>query len=259
MGFKTEEIFKKLRVFNYTVGTKTIDLIVLEDGQAKRVPLAEFTLDHLPQRSTVNKYGPLEKEVLRINDETYTCEILLQLYLKPLLKVQQLFSNLLKDTPQEEKASYENITAVPFAFASADAYNTIKPAIQKEKDGDAKIDVVGHFDDYGIVVSLCEEPKYIRSTVAHEHGHYMHQNLCPEKYLKCTPTMKEFIAIFVQEMCGYNKSYVENTMHHRAKQLLCELQKTEHYRQIPVSEQWKLINNFRKHRNLRRYIEICFK
>lgn len=237
------------------MGTKTIDIIVLEEEQAKRIRLAEFTLDELPYKSAINRFlSEEELQKLRINYGADTSKTLLQLYLEPLVKVQQLFSDIFKDTPQEEKASYENIAAVPFAFASVEAYNKIKPFIQKEKDSDAEIDSVGHFNGSEIIISLRENHKHIHGNIAHEHGHHMHWTLHPKQYHGCDPTLRELIAIFVQEKCGYSRSYAENTMHHRALQLLHELQETERYRRMPASEQWKFLNDFSRHETLRNYI-----
>jgi hypothetical protein len=67
------------------------------------------------------------------------------------------------------------------------------------------------------------------------------------------------MAIFVQEKCNYPRDYRSNTPHHRALQLLQQLENTNIYQQMPVQEQWNFLLGVNKHEFLQEFIDDVLK
>ena len=238
---------------------KQIELIVLQEGKPQRMKLAQVYFSLSSEKPYYLNPPALTSEVWEGISEAYSPRILIDNYLEGVQKTQRLFAEILKDSPQEEKANLETIASHPFVYASPEAYEKVKPKFKKEKEGDGEINSIAHISwnkgiKKGIFILLGQNYSFetLLASNIHEHGHYMHQLLQPEKYLECDFTMIEARAIFVEIKCGIRVKSAsgdskEETPHIRAKKMLRQLWKNKLYQSMNVAEQWKFLSNFTSH------------
>ena len=247
---------------------KPIELLTLQKGAPERITLAEIDLEDHESELTYcfNPEAMHEKYWAEISEQ-YEVNNLLRNYVEGIRKLQQLVTKIVQGTENEDKASLEVITQHPYVYASPDAYNMIKPKIKKEKEADQETNPVAHLSwgegrEQGIFVSLRDHYDYqdILSSNIHEHGHYLHYILHPAKYNGCDDTLREVMAIFMEMKCGLSTNYIfsepgKETSHHRAQQILQQLEKTEFYSSLDKKEQWEILVDFQTHSALQEFAE----
>jgi len=238
------------------MSAKTLDFIILEGEQEKRLPLVKISLHDLPKRAQYKKLISLTPEFLLEQGVEHTIQSLVQNYIKGIVKVHNLFTRIVKETANENRVNYQTITEVGFVYATHGAYSKINTLYPKEKESDADIIPAGHFDnDKEIILSLENNltEKYLQENIIHEHGHYLHKFLHPEKYENCDPTLKEVMSIFVQERCNYKREYVKKTPHYRAQQILHQLENKNNFKRATARAQWNFLVQFTNHQELSDY------
>ena len=240
------------------MSSKTIDIIVLEEEQPQRVLLSEVTLNLLPERFNFLMKGKIRHTFWPKMRTIHTCTSLTQNYLSGINNIYKTFIEIVTGTDYEDKINYDLITSIPFAYATPKAYQKIKPIPLKEKETDKEVVPVGHFEaKNGIVLSLENNitPESIIGSIIHEHGHYLHYSLWKEEYQKCDVTMRELMAIFVQEKYYPIGAYKEKTPHHRAQELLHRLENKESYARSDSASQWNFLLQFMNHQELNEHID----
>jgi len=238
------------------VSAKSIELLVLENENLVRMKLAEIMLSDQPRISSFNPRA-LEHWVWKGISERYEVKTLVQNYIHAILKTQRIFAKIVKDTTYQRKAELETITRHPFIYASPAAYQKVRPQIKKEKKGDDEIKSVAHLSwQEGIFVMLGHNYTYqtILGSNIHEHAHFMHYTLYPQFYNYYDSTMKECLAIFVEEKCNIKDIYEGRNPHARGQQILKELNKHDFYRRKTIADQWNFLTEYEDHRDLKRII-----
>lgn len=241
------------------MGTKSIDLIVLNKEKTKRIFLAEFTLDQLPERFSVLRKGDLKQHFWSGDGRWHTRTSLAQIYLAGIVATHNLFQKILKGTLPEKEINYEFVAAPSFAYSCPEAYAKVRPSFPKEKAEDIETISIGHVHEKkGIYLSLEQNltADNLTGSITHEHGHYLHRKLWPEKYQQSDITIIEMMAIYVQEKCNYAREYIPNTPHHRAFKLLRQLEEINIYQQMPVPAQWNFLLHFTKHEELQNLVDV---
>lgn len=255
----SQEKFIILWQNHHSMITKNIDLIVLEEEKVIRKKLASITPESLvagtysyrlnsklwEQKSSQPEKNDLEPNALVLH------------YVSGINKVHNTFRKILRNNQTEKakfpmlKDSYLHLASFPFAYVTAEAYERIRHTYAKEKETDKEIIAVAHCDQVkGIFVSLGNENS-LEGTIAHEYGHYLHHTLLPESYKKSSATMKEVIAVFVEEKCGYHTDYVPDGPHYRAEQLLKKLEKKSTFgKNMTLAGQWNFLGSFSHHEYL---------
>lgn len=243
------------------MSTKSIDIIIIEEEQVKRKPLAEFTLDKLPKKCSILRKGDLKQHFWSGDGKYHTRTSLVQTYLDGVIEVHKLFNKILKGTGHQGACSYEFVTSIPFAYSCPEAYAKIRPTFPKEKADDVETISIGHFTEERIYLSLEHNltSDNLAGSITHEHGHYLHNKLWPDKHNQADPTMKELMAIFVQEKCNYPREYTPNTPHHRALELLKKVEATNMYQQMTVQNQWDFLLGFTQHASLQEFVNDVMK
>ena len=247
---------------------KPIELLTLQKGAPERITLAEIDLEDHESELTYH-FNP---EAMQVKywagiSEQYEINNLLRNYVEGARKLQQLVTKIVQGTENEDKATLEVITQHPYVYASPAAYKLIKPQIKKEKENDQEIIPIAHLSwrkgiERGIFVSLRDHYDYqdILSSNIHEHGHYLHYILHPTKYNGCDDTLREVMAIFMEMKCGLSTNYIfsepgKETSHHRAQQILQQLEKTEFYSSMDKKGQWEFLVDFQTHSSLQEFAE----
>ena len=145
-----------------------------------------------------------------------------------------------------------------FTYASPAAYQRINIVTRKEKEDDQEINnpVALYNGNSEIIVSLPEDDtlENIKKYSIHESGHYLHHVSAPESYIDCDETMKETLAILLEEEGGINSSFISNTPHGRANELLRKAYETK-FRGNTFAEEWKILTEFRKHQDFEDYLD----
>lgn len=249
------------------MNTKTIDLIVLEGEQNKRIPFIEFTLDQLPTKSTYISPTPEKAELLKGAGDQYTVQSLIKTYLDGIARIYYLFKKITTGTDLEKRITFEHITARPFAYALPGAYQKVKPIVPKEKEQDAEVIPGAHLSwGEGIFSSLNQYSSldYLLGSNVHEHTHHMHYLLYPDQYTASDATMIETMAIFTEMKCNCPINYLPpdydptsgtgDTPHYRAERLLRQLEIDEKYSKMDLAAQWNYLINFIKHEELSKHI-----
>jgi len=243
------------------VNTKTIDLIVLNQDQETRVPLATFSLKDLPKRASFK--SPTETNLLSNLSEQFTVRALVKAYLDSSVRIYNLFKKAVNKIDLYEKVTFENIMARPFAYAQPEAYEKIRPIIPKEKESDADIFPIAHLCwKEGIFVSLFQEQslEYLLGSNLHEQAHGMHYLLYPDHYTSSDATIIETMAIFAEMKCKIPVNYIpqdhnpetkiNETSHSRAQQLLQRLESKPSYASASLPSQWNFLLQYNKHEAL---------
>lgn len=242
---------------------KAIELLVLQKGALERIKLVDIDLEDQDSELTYH-FNPesLHEKFWTGISEQYEVNNLLFNYVYGVRRLHRVVTEIVKGTGQEDKASLKVITKHPYVYASPEAYDIIKPKCEKEKSGDLDLSPVAHLSwkegiEYGIFVSLMDHYSYqnILSSNIHEHGHYLHFILNSGHYNECDSTLKEAMAIFMERKCGLNTNYMflepgKETPHHRAQQLLQQLEKIEFYSYMGNKEQWEFLAQFKTHQAL---------
>ncbi len=250
---------------------KTIDLLVLQNKILQRIELAEIHLGHPLELTYYANPAALQENIWVGIGEQYKIKFLVQNYVEGIKKVQRLITEITSETPDADKANLETITEHPFVYASPEAYRLVKPRFRKEKKDDGGINPVAHISwkdgtKYGIFVSLEENSSYndILASNIHEHGHYIHYRLCPEKYNNCDKTMREVMALFMETKCGMPINYKsvsskKETSPIRAENLLRKLEQKMLYQSTDTAFQWSLLADYSNHKNLEEFIDDILK
>ena len=243
---------------------KSIDFLVLQEGKVSRLELAGVDLDDPSKISYYLNPEALDEKLWTGVAKQYDVHSLSENYLETIRRVQKLYRKI--NPGYSKKEVLELITEHPFVYAAPKAYQLVKPVFPKEKNDDAEIHPIAHISweqdlRRGIFISL--EDHFNRDTIIgssiHEHGHYLHFRLAAEKYKACDSTLKELMAIFVQRKCDYDKNYGEKTPHHRALQLLQQLEQTKYYSSLNSKDQWNFLIDFKTHTELQEKIESLSK
>ena len=236
------------------MAVQKLELIILQQNKPHTIDLAEIHLNDLPKQTYFISPGALDQTKLEEMSTNYTPLKLVQSYLDSIQRITNLLHHLLP-VPVSDKRLHKILSEVPFSFVSNKAYEKIKPCFEKEKADDAEIISCAYYDHVnGIYVSIKEEENIMQGAIIHEHGHYLHDKLYSKAYQECDATMKEIIAIFVQEECGFPRDYRENTPHYRAKDLLQRCRQHAHMKTFSPASFWDLIMRFKHHENLDKYI-----
>ena len=86
------------------MNTKTIDLIVLNQDQETRVPLATFSLKDLPKRASFK--SPTETNLLSNLSEQFTVRALVKAYLDSSVRIYNLFKKAVNKIDLYEKITF---------------------------------------------------------------------------------------------------------------------------------------------------------
>lgn len=236
------------------MGANKLELKVLEEGRVITRLFAD--VDLLPDSFFI--FPGVQEEVV----QHFGCDLnfLAGKYVRAMRKASLAFYDIL--APKWDYADVcEYLTKTPCTFVTNEAYQIIKPKIEKEKDNDQEVNPIAHCQPgKGIYLSLYEKfTETITGSIIHETGHDMHYNLYPKKYNKADSTMLELMAIFVQERCGYRRNYAENTPHGRAVKLLNQLRTKELFQRMNLSERWHFLVDFKSHEALQETIDDILK
>ncbi len=238
------------------MNTKELYLLIIEEEKPLKKPFIEIVTDILPPDSYITKPNAHNLAFWKQQEQPHTPHSLASSYLKKVKDVSNLFHDIFKG-----HWSYENICKTlleaPVTYACPEAYKKIRPVYKKENEEDAEFEPVAHFDvKEGIIISLEQkESSYLECTIAHEFGHYLHHRWYPERFTNSDPTMKEIVAIFVQEQLDHRKTYREKTLHSRAQQILTQTRQNRLYQSMTTAEQWNFLVYFTFHGALRGYLE----
>jgi len=197
-------------------------------------------------------WGKYELEI----DNHFTPPALARAYIEMIYGIHERFLDVFKDELSSEEL-FETLLKTEFVYASPMAYQRIKPVIPKEKDDDQEFNYVAHYSSKGgIFVSLLENAtlEVIKGNAIHEFGHRLHQLYFPRNYDYSDVTIKEMLAILLEEEEGINDSYLSKTPHGRAKELLRRANEGK-LKGKTFAERWKLLASFLKHEDLESYID----
>lgn len=228
-----------------------------DDNQLVRKRFAELSVKEtdplkmsaMPIKSNWGKYRP------QINKQ-YTPFALANHYGETIKMLHRYFQDIVRHKWDPENLLYKLLLA-KFTYASPKAYQLIKPVIPKEKKDDQEVNPIAHYDNkYGIYVSLPDDKtlKDIKILNLHEFGHLMHQVDAPENYIDSDPTIKEALAILLQEEEGIREYQFMDTPHGRAQQLLRKAGETK-FRGKTFAEEWKLLTRFQKYEDFDDYLD----
>ncbi|GEM_PF-5811458 len=248
------------------MNTKTIDLLVLNQDQESRIPLATFSLEELPKKASFK--SPMEASLLSNMGEQFTVRALVEAYLNSSLKIYNLFRKAVNTIDLYEKVTFENIMARPFAYAQLEAYEKMRPIIPKEKESDADVFPIAHLCwKEGIFVALFQQQsmEHLLGSNLHEQSHHMHYLLYPEHYNHSDVTIIETMAIFAEMKCKMPVNYlpqdynpetkVKETPHYRAQELLQRLESKPSYAAASLQSQWNFLLQYNRHEALSERIE----
>ncbi|MBI4147160.1 hypothetical protein HY494_00745 [Candidatus Woesearchaeota archaeon] len=230
--------------------TNSIDIIIttgIEQIPIRR-KLATIHFDRVSKgiaaTPVLNIHEIDEKETnsyLRRTNAQYDIEWLLNAYIRGVDWMKRFSDdiNRLKSNPNYSSlGSYANILRVPFAY--------VHPTAQKELFAD---DAIGRYDvKEGVSVLLAPQPKpVIKGTIIHELGHHMHYSLHPKEYVSCDETIREIMAILVEEEIDPDYIYRSGSSHGKAKELLRELNQFDFYHDMSLAEKWLYLSKFKNH------------
>ena len=228
--------------------TKDISLIIATGIRRK---LATIHFDWTPRGYIVATPVINSREInegavnrhLQRNGAQYDLEWLLNVYARS-VELMKRFSddiNYLESNPKYSSlSSYINILRVPFAY--------VHPIAQEELFADSTIGRYGVGVNEGVSVLLAPQPKrVIKGTIIHEFSHHLHYSLHPKEYVSCDETIREIMAILVEEKIDPDYKYRSGSSHGKAKELLRELNTLDYYQDMCLAERWLYLSEFTKH------------
>ena len=230
--------------------TKDLDFIITTGIEQKpiRKKLATIHFDRTPRgyaaTPVVNIREINERAANRYLQRTgaqYDLEWLLEVYVR-CVEWMKRFSddiNCIEPIPKYSSlSSYIDILRAPFAY--------VLPAAEKEMPVDK---AVGCYDlDKGIFVLLAPQPKrVIKGTIIHEFSHHLHYTLHSKEYFSSDKTIKEVMAIMVEEEIDPNYEYRSGSVHEKAKELLRELNTLDYYQDMGLAERWLYLSEYTNH------------
>ncbi|MEK6905446.1 MAG: hypothetical protein AABX24_03510 [Nanoarchaeota archaeon] len=230
--------------------TKDISLIIAKGIERKPVrrKLATIhfdrTLRGYAATPVLNIHEINEKETngyLQRTGAQYDLEWLLNVYVRCVEWMKRFSDDINYIEPisnYSSLSSYFNILRAPFAY--------VHPAAQKELFADGAI---GHYDvNEGVSVLLAPQPKpVIKSTIIHEFSHHLHSTLHPKEHVSSDETIREVMAILVEEKIDPDYNYSSDSHHGKAKELLRELNTLDYYQNMSLAERWLFLSEFTNH------------
>lgn len=228
-----------------------------EGASVMQRPFAELSIVDTPSHGLSTRIiEDWTKSSHEIN-EFYTPRVLAYAYMMTLKSVHSLFQKTVSHK-WDWKILLETLLKAEFVYASSKAYSLVKPVIPKEKEEDQEVIPIAHYNSgYKIMISLPEQGgtlEKIENYGIHEFAHYMNHVDAPEHYIASDATMKEALAILVEEEEGINDSYIGDTPHGRAKKLLKKANENK-FKGKAFREKWKVLTEFKKHEDFEDYID----
>lgn len=228
-----------------------------EDGSPVQKPFAELSIVETPSHGLSTRIVEDWTKSSHEISELYTPRVLALAYNETLKSIHKLFQKTVKHK-WDWKILLETLLKAEFVYASSKAYQLVKPVIPKEKEADQEVIPIAHYNSgYKIMISLPEQGgtvERIQNYGIHEFAHYMHHVDAPEHYTASDATMKEALAILVEEEEGINHSYAVNIPHGRAKELLKKANENK-FKEKAFKERWGILTNFQKHEDFEDYLD----
>ena len=239
----------------------TLEILVTraEDGSPVRKTLAQLNVVNVSSLTLLASVSENWDQHQHEISAHFTPSVLTDMYMKSIYKIHRRFLDAFSHTLNSEKL-FETLLRAEFMYASPKAYGLIKPVIKKEKEEDQELIPVAHYNNkYEIIISLPENAALdtIKGYGIHEFGHYLHQVYDPQNYKNSDASIKETLAILVQEEEGIDYHYLSNTPHGRAQELLRKANENK-FKGKTFAERWRLLTRFQKLEDLEDYIDGIF-
>lgn len=225
-----------------------VQLLVLEEDVLKEVPLFDVTLlpklDFRVHNDVYLKFWNWDETPM------YGPYSMAREFLTDVHNVNRHFACVVAD---REESFLETLLATKVTFAGRRSY------LRKRKEEGLPLDgqSAGTFyEQDGFLVSLQRSLDHVSSTIVHEFGHALDDLLNPVNYKQRTPTMREVMAIFVEETVGINEYYLTKP-HRHAKEILRCLAHTR-FSLLDFPEQWEFLNGITDEKDLPARISSSF-
>ena len=209
-----------------------------------------------PSTLSVASVVPNWREYQPQINERYTPHVLAEQYVETIKTLHHYFKDVVNHKWTSEDL-LQKLLLARFSYASPTAYKLKKPVLPKEKEDDQEINLIAHYDGkYRIYISLPEDGtlEYIKRFSTHELGHLMHHIDAPENYCASDATIKEVLAMLVEEERMTQLIYNKDTQHERAQQLLRKANRKK-LKGKTFAEKWDILTRFKKQEDLEDYIK----
>ncbi len=171
----------------------------------------------------------------------YDLECLMKMYIYGIKGVKNFYESIKENSLNKSlknnlpRCSYDELLGVPFAYVLPAARDEM-PVSDAAACYDARRGI--------FILTTSSSQSGIAGSIIHEYGHYLHHTLHPAVYYLSDETIKEVMAILIEEKIDPCYVYRSESPHGQAKTLLRKLEQFDFYNEMDLAQKWLYLSIF---------------